>query len=243
MNIKEEIDEVISWLKFKVKETNTKGLVVGLSGGIDSSVVAYLINKALPDNSLAVILPIKNSKKDMEDAVKVAERIGIKYKNIDLEEPHKLILSSVKKSLSEDYKEDKLTDGNLRARLRMSTLYTIANNMNYLVVGTDNKAELITGYFTKYGDGGVDILPISHLKKSQVYEWAKYMNLPNEVIEKKPSAGLYENQTDETELKVTYDAIDKFIDKEEVSQKDYHRIVHLYNITEHKRNTPAKFKS
>src|SRR5690606_7818796 len=109
---------------------------------------------------------------------------------------------------------------NLRARLRMSTLYTIANNLGYMVVGTDNKAEVYTGYFTKYGDGGVDLLPIANLLKREVYEWAKVLGVPNEIINKAPSAGLWDGQTDELEMGTTYDYIDAYISGNEIPEKD-----------------------
>jgi NAD+ synthase len=140
------------------------------------------------------------------------------------------------------YKEEylKMTDANLRARIRMSTVYTVANNLGYLVVGTDNLAEIHTGYFTKYGDGGVDIIPLANLTKREVYEWAKALGVCEDVINKAPSGGLWEGQTDEDEMGTTYEMIDAVVEGRinEVPKKDLEIIQRLHRISEHKRNTP-----
>ena len=165
-DMEREIDHIVMWLREKVKESGTKGIVVGLSGGIDSSVVAFLIKKAFPDNSLGVILPCKSNDKDKIHALELAKAADIRSIELDLTETHNILHSKLEEVMVDFETENhRLTDANLRARLRMSTLYGVANNLSYLVAGTDNEAELLTGYFTKYGDGGVDILPIANLKK------------------------------------------------------------------------------
>ena len=128
----------------------------------------------------------------------------------------------------------------------MSTVYTVANNMGYLVVGTDNAAEIHTGYFTKYGDGGVDLIPLANLTKKEVYEWAKVLGVHADIINKAPSAGLWEGQTDENEMGTTYDMIDAIVEGrvDEVPQKDKEIIARLHRVSEHKRHTasaPPKF--
>jgi NAD+ synthase len=133
---------------------------------------------------------------------------------------------------------ERLTDANLRARLRMSTVYGIANNLNYLVAGTDNAAELLTGYFTKHGDGGVDILPLANITKREVFEWAKILGVPQEIIDRAPSAGLWEGQTDEIEMGTTYDMIDDYIEGKDIPEKDKKIIESLNRRSEHKRNMP-----
>jgi len=236
--IEKRIDHVVAWLREQVEISHTNGILVGLSGGIDSSVVACLIKKAFPNNSIGVILPCKSNEKDKEDGEAVAKACGIDYIEIDLTEAHGNIFSKVNNALGDRAQNRRLTDANLRARLRMSALYTVGNDMGYLVAGTDNAAELLTGYFTKYGDGGVDILPLARLTKREVFEWAEYLGVPQSVIDRKPSAGLWEGQTDEEEMGVTYDAIDAYIEGNNVSEEDKVVIERMNRVTEHKRVMP-----
>ncbi|MBI9011852.1 MAG: NAD(+) synthase [Clostridiales bacterium] len=236
--IEKRVEHVVKWLKEQVELSHTNGILVGLSGGIDSSVVACLIKRAFPENSIGVILPCKSNDKDKEDAEAVAKACGIDYIEVELSEAHTNIFDAVTKALGDRGEKRRLTDANLRARLRMSALYTVGNDIGYLVAGTDNAAELLTGYFTKYGDGGVDILPLAHLTKREVFEWAKYLGVPQSVIDRQPSAGLWEGQTDESEMGVTYDAIDNFIEGKPVSDEDREIIIRMNTVTEHKRVMP-----
>lgn len=246
MNRREHIEKTVQWLRGKVEEANCKGLVVGVSGGIDSAVVCNLIKRAYPSNSIGVIMSINSNPKDREDALKVIEGCGIDYIDLDLTEPQVAIRDMALNALKEknlfNKNGERAADSNLRARIRMSTLYTVANNLGYLVVGTDNAAEVHTGYFTKYGDGGVDLIPLANLTKSEVYEWAKELGVHEDVINKAPSAGLWEGQTDENEMGTTYDMIDKVVQgkRDEVPQKDLDIIDRLHRISEHKRNMPPK---
>lgn len=246
MNRREHIDKTIQWLRDKVQEANCKGLVVGVSGGIDSAVVCNLIKRAYPNNSIGVIMSINSNLKDREDALKVIEGCGIDYIDLDLTDPQVAIRDMALNALKEknlfNENGERAADSNLRARIRMSTLYTVANDLGYLVVGTDNAAEVHTGYFTKYGDGGVDLIPIANLTKAEVYEWAKELGVHEDVINKAPSAGLWEGQTDENEMGTTYDMIDKVVQgkRDEVPQKDLEIIDRLHRISEHKRNMPPK---
>jgi len=242
--IEQKIDLTVDWLREMVKSSGAKGLLVGLSGGIDSTVVAGLIKRAFPNDSLGVILPCKSSGKDREDAILCAEACGIDTVEVELSEAHETILKNVMEKLrgvkAFDENRIRLTDANLRARLRMSTLYAIAGAMSYMVVGTDNAAETHTGYFTKYGDGGVDLLPISRLPKRDVYKWGEVLGAPESVLKRAPSAGLWEGQTDEGEMGTTYDMIDDYLEGKTIPEKDRKIIEAMHKRTEHKREMPPQ---
>ncbi len=242
MSIENDIQLVVEWLKNKVETSHTNGILVGLSGGVDSAVVGNLIYKACGSNALGVILPCKSGESDKLDAIKVAQKSGMDYVVVDLTQIHEILLNQINKVDNTNASSDvlRLTDANLRARLRMSVLYGLANKRGYLVAGTDNAAELLTGYFTKYGDGGVDILPIAHLKKSEVYKWAEYLRVPEEILKRDPSAGLWEGQTDEDEMGVSYDEIDAYLDGKKISTDAQNRIETLNKNSEHKRNMPSR---
>ena len=244
--MEDKIDKIVHWLRKQVRQAHADGLLVGVSGGLDSAVVAFLIKRAFPENSLGVIMPLKNNPKDVHDAQTVVESCQIDHVTIDLSITHDTLYGEIKRKLIEknEWNEanDRIADANLRARLRMSTLYTLATHYNYLVVGTDNAAEWYTGYFTKYGDGGVDLLPIVDLTKTEVAEMAQYIGVPKEVIAKKPSADLWEGQTDEEEMETTYDKIDAFLKGEKIPEKDRQIIEKMHESTEHKRNIPAQFR-
>jgi NAD+ synthase len=246
--MEQKIEKLIEWLREQVKEAGLNGAIVGISGGIDSAVVAHLIKRAFPNNSLGLIMPCKSNPKDKEDALKVVESCGIDYYVIDLTETHHTLFGEIERQLKEkgewNEKAAKLGDANTRARLRMTTLYAVANNYGYLVVGTDNAAEWHTGYFTKYGDGGVDLVPLVHFTKGEVREMARILGVPEEIITKAPSAGLWEGQTDENEMGTTYEMIDKYLKGEEIPEKDRQIIERLHNRSHHKRRlaaAPPKF--
>jgi len=241
-HIEEKIVYAVNWLREQVSLAGAQGLVVGVSGGIDSAVVANLIKRAYPNNSLGVILPIKSSEADKTDGLAVVSKADLKSVVINLDDEHKAIYEKTICELIDLklYNEERkrITDANLRARLRMSTIYAVANQLNYLVVGTDNAAELYTGYFTKYGDGGVDLLPIATLKKHEVNDWAKHLGVPNEIIERKPSAGLWEGQTDEKEMGTTYSYIDALLEGKHIPCDHRDIIERLHKNSRHKRIMP-----
>lgn len=238
------INQAVEWLRERVQDARAQGLVIGVSGGVDSAVVAGLCKRAFPDNSIGVILPAGSNLVDREDALLTTEALSLETIEIDLSQAHQGILASVNDALSAQGHtfEERLSQGNLKARLRMSTLYTVANSLNYLVVGTDNAPESYTGYFTKYGDGGVDVLPISSLTKTEVRAWAAQLGLPDKIVNRVPTAGLWEGQTDEQEMGITYDQIDRYLLGEEVPEGVKEKIEKLHRQSEHKRQLPPSFE-
>lgn len=243
--LKDRINQAVEWLREKVAAANAKGVVVGISGGVDSAVVAGLCKQAFPDSCIAVIMPSHSNPEDKEDAYWVAEGFDLQPLEVELSDAHTQIFEKVKRGLENQGCElvgEKLCQGNLKARLRMSTLYSVANALNYVVVGTDNAPESYTGYFTKYGDGGVDLLPISSLTKTEVRAWARMLGLPMNIATRVPTAGLWPGQTDESEMGLTYDLIDRYLLGEEVSPEVQERIETLHRQSEHKRLLPPSLE-
>ncbi len=203
-------EKIKDFIRQKVREAGSSGAVIGLSGGIDSALTAYLAVEALgADKVLGLLLPEKGitPKQDIDDAMEIVKILGIEHKIIDISE----VLCSFSSSIPDYDRNNLLSNGNLKARTRMCILYYYANLMHRMVVGTGNKTELLLGYFTKYGDGGVDIEPIGGLYKTQVRGLSRLMGVPARIIEKTPTAGLWQGQTDEKELGVTYEIADKIL--------------------------------
>lgn len=230
-------NEIVDWLKCKVKEANCNGIVLGLSGGIDSAVVAALAKKAFPNDTLGIIMPCYSNEKDEEHAILLADEFNIDVKKVDLSSTFDSLLTELK-----DDGSNKLAISNIKPRLRMTTLYYYAQQNNYLVTGTGNKSEFTIGYFTKHGDGGSDLLPIVDLVKEEVRELAKHLGVPDIIITKQPSAGLWENQTDENEMGFTYKELDEYIKTGKTNEDAKVKIEKLNKISEHKRRLPLKFK-
>lgn len=195
-------DKVSGWIKEQIEGAGARGAVIGLSGGVDSSVVAVLCKRVT--DVLGLIMPIHSDPLDEEYASLLASKFDIQVRRVDLS----LVYDALVKVLPDP---TGLPVANLKPRLRMATLYYFANKENRLVVGTGNKSEIMMGYFTKYGDGGVDILPLGGLLKRQVRELARELGIPPRIIAKPPSAGLWAGQTDEGELGITYDDLDQIL--------------------------------
>ena len=230
---KDVVEQIVQWLKGQLQETKTKGFVLGMSGGLDSTVCAALLKKAT-DNCLGLLLPIESSVQDLDDASDMASRIDINTQYIDLTPTY----NSFVKLLPSN---DRVALGNIKARLRMVVLYYYANLNNYLVCGTGNKTEISLGYFTKYGDGACDILPLGDLYKGEVRELARALSIPETIIQKVPSAGLWSGQTDEAELGFTYEQMDealRLIEKGEITDETGQRLREVVRKTTHKREKP-----
>ncbi|MEW6188584.1 MAG: NAD(+) synthase [Actinomycetota bacterium] len=230
-------EKLISWIREQVHLAGCEGVVVGLSGGVDSSVTAVLCKKAFPNNSLVVILPCHSDPGDIESARLVAEKFDIDSTTVVLDEVFDLLLPKLSAADSCSRRKE-MAIANLKPRLRMIALYYFANSCNYLVVGTGNKSELTVGYFSKYGDGGVDIMPLGNLLKTQVRELARELGIPKEIIEKPPSAGLWRGQTDEEELGVTYEELDQYLLTGKASREIKDKIDRLIEASVHKRQMP-----
>jgi len=221
-----DINDVCGWLSRKMSEARKQNYVIGLSGGIDSAVVATLCTRAVgKDRVFGILMPIHSNAEDSILATELANNLQIDIASVDVTSAfdrwHTDLLESPKIAvyltaghLKSDPETLKLLRANSMARMRMMNLYSIAALCNGLVVGTTNKTEAMIGYFTKYGDGGVDIEPIADFYKTEIYEIAeKLEEIPEGVKNRKPTAGLWDNQTDEDELGMTYDQLDKALAK------------------------------
>jgi NAD+ synthase len=249
-------DALVEWLRQRLSRTGARGFVFGLSGGVDSAVVARLCQAAAPANVVGVIMPCHSDPEDEADARLVAEHFGIPTVKVDLAPAFDVITEDLRDAVAHVPKEQlagsapaadikaRVPVANVKPRLRMTTLYFLANSLNYLVAGTGNRSELAIGYFTKYGDGGVDLLPIGGLLKSDVRDAARELDVPEAIIEKPPSAGLWMGQTDETEMGFTYTELENHLTRgpEAVAPALAMRIERLIRQSEHKRAlapTPA----
>lgn len=243
---------IVDWLRERLARSSARGFVVGLSGGVDSAVVARLCQMAAPSKVAAVLMPCHGDPRDEADARLVASHFRIPVVRVDLAPACDLLVGDVREAaaalLSDPDAERAPADdirarvpgANVKPRLRMATLYFLANSIDYLVAGTGNRSELAIGYFTKYGDGGVDVLPIGHLLKSEVVAAAETLDVPRRIIDKTPSAGLWIGQTDEQEMGFTYADLEKYLTEgpETVAPALAMRIERLIRRSEHKRALP-----
>jgi NAD+ synthase len=200
--------KITSWLRRKLEESGCTGFVVGISGGIDSSVTAVLSRQVTKD-TLGLILPCGFSlADDIQDAQALAKQYDIEFRTYDLSPVYESILQSINLQVDTPIT---IPLANIKARLRMIALYYESNRLNRLVAGTGNRTELTLGFFTKYGDGGVDLLPIGNLLKREIRELATSLGIPEKIIQKIPSPGLWPGQTDEGELGASYDQLDDLV--------------------------------
>lgn len=238
--MEKHVQHIIKWLKEYTYSAGMKGGVVGLSGGLDSSVVAYLMQQSFGENALGVLLPIHNSVEAEDDALSIVKDSKINYIGLELTDTFQKGYHRIEQTLGDQWNKDsaQLVGANFQARLRMATLYAIAQNNHYLVIGTGNASETFTGYFTKYGDEGVDVNPLKYYRKEQVKEMAKYLGVPERILNKAPSADLWEGQTDEIEMGISYATIDTYLRGENISPEDEETLMRLHKTTEHKRHLP-----
>ena len=240
--IKQDIEV---FLKNSVSQNKADGVIFGLSGGIDSTVVAYLAAKIFGKKALALVMPDSTVSPSNEtgDALKVIGELGLDYKLIDIDVIHKVY--------SNHLEPDKRALGNLRARIRSNIIYYYANLKNFLVLGTSDKSEYSIGYFTKFGDGSADLLPISKLYKTQLREFAKILGVPNNIITKKSSPNLWKEHIAEEELGITYEeidsilyclekrlSVDEIIKKTEIKRESVEKIYQMHEKSWHKRLPP-----
>lgn len=246
--MKHVTEKIVEWLKQQVGETGAQGAVVAISGGLDSAVAAGVAQQAFPHSSLGVIMPCHSDRQDVIDARAVAEAIGMKHVTIDLSTAWNTLVESVSQSMPELTQignealapsgGGSLAGVNIKPRLRMTTLYAIAQQLGYVVVGGENLVELAIGYFTKYGDGGADFFPLGSLVKREVRQVGEVLGIPRQVLDRVPTAGLWAGQTDEAELGLTYDVLDQYILTGEASPLNKNKIDKMIAGSEHKRQLP-----
>lgn len=232
-------DRIVGWLQTEARAAGATGAVVGLSGGIDSAVVCGLCARAFPGRVLGLLMPCHSQEQDLVHARMVVEAFGARHQTIDLAPAFEALLGQYSPEGQGQPAWD-LARANIKPRLRMTTLYFHANLQNYLVVGTGNRSEAYVGYFTKYGDGGVDLLPLAGLVKAQVRVLAAELGVPQPVIDKPPSAGLWEDQTDEGEMGLAYADLDSYLLTGQAPGPVHDRIEAMHARSEHKRRLPPK---
>ncbi len=235
-----EVKSRVDFIKNILIESGAKGIVYGNSGGKDCT-LASILCKMATENVLGVMMPCHskaNYTTDIEDAKAVSEQYNIKNITVDISSTKDALAKEILKNME----ISKDAGSNVAPRLRMTTLYTIGASLGYLVCGTGNKSERHMGYFTKWGDGACDFNPIADLSATEVFEFLRYLKAPISIITKPPSAGLFEGQTDETEMGVTYKQIDEFLETGKTEEKAM-EIINLYHSrSEHKRVMPKVYK-
>ena len=227
-------DRLVSWITQQVKQANARGTVLGMSGGIDSSVAAALCKLAYPESTLGLLLPCHSVQEDIDHAQAVAVKFRIPTRLLSLDSTFDTLLNVLPQDNSDPITRQAAA-ANLKPRLRMATFYYFAAQLHYLVVGSSNRCELEVGYFTKHGDSGADIMPLGNLLKSQVRSLARYLEIPAEIIDKPPSAGLREGQTDEQEMGFTYEQLDLYCSGSRLDDDVRSRIADRVARNAHKR--------
>ncbi|MFW9856275.1 MAG: NAD+ synthase [Candidatus Thorarchaeota archaeon] len=253
IDIPRTIRLIQNFIQVRVKEAEAEGVIIGLSGGIDSAVVTTLAVNALGSENVHVLfLPsVSTPKSDVEDVNQICAGLGLIPTIVDIQK----IIETYSSIIRETEQPSRLEWMNFKPRVRQSIGYFYANRLNCLVCGTGNKSELMIGYFTKYGDGAADILPIGDVYKTQVYQLGDALEIPQNILKKVPSAGLIEGQTDEEEIGISYRNLDlilsgleRFQTPREVSANlgfdidEVKKVERMLYSSEHKRRGPIVFK-
>lgn len=236
---KAETEKRIRFIRDILEHSGAKGIVYGNSGGKDSALTGALC-KAACDNTVGIIMPCESKRNfdlDKNDGITVAKYFDIETREVDITP----IKSAFRSALKDAAELTEMASANINPRLRMTTLYAVAASENRLVAGTGNRSEAYLGYFTKWGDGACDFNPIADLTVSEIYEFLEYLNCPKCVIEKAPSAGLYDGQTDEDEMGITYAAVDSYLLNRTADEKALEAIETRHRNTEHKRRPPVQY--
>jgi len=237
---KVETEKRVKFIRELLEESGADGIVFGNSGGKDCVLVGILCKMAC-ENTVGIMMPCSskcNYGDDMSDALMVSGLYRIEKRMVDLTKTAEML----KKALSEATGITKSAETNIAPRLRMTALYAVAGTENRLVAGTGNKSERHMGYFTKWGDGAYDFNPIADLTVTEVYEFLTYLDAPKRIIDKAPSAGLYDGQTDEADMGVTYKAIDEYLSSGVCDPGDMDIIARYHKVSEHKRNPPKVYE-
>lgn len=239
MNIQAYADYLVEWLEAERRDFyRMDGYVLGVSGGVDSAVVAHLLARTgAPVYGLVLPSAVSGN---TADAHAILQSAGIAGEEISIAPLYDALAASVHEIVQKTQADVNVLRGNMQARLRMLCLYTVAQSRRAIVVGTDNAAEWLMGYFTKFGDGAADVVPLIHLRKEEVYELAEALGVPKGIVRKAPSAELWQGQTDENEMGVRYADIDAYLRGEEVSAQARERISFWHERSHHKREMPRK---
>ena len=246
MDVQTSIQNRVEWIKKILSQTGAKGIVYGNSGGKDCTLVGALC-KLATDNVLGVIMPCQSSQNygsDRDDALRAGKHFGIRQIEIDLTKTKEALLEAFGEQLTLDNAGEanlKMANVNINPRLRMTTLYALGQARGYLVAGTGNLDEATLGYFTKWGDGAHDFNPIADLTVGEIYEHLRALNAPSTIIEKAPSAGLYQGQTDEQEMGIKYSDVDKYLRGEQIPDDVKSKIERAKARAGHKLRMPLKF--
>lgn len=238
MNSQAVVQHLVKWLRTNVAEAGASGVVLGISGGVDSAVAAAIAKKAFPDHCMALFLPCKSHITDRLHSQTLAEEFDIPYRIIELDNAYNLLITQFESYVKLDGAKGRLLRANLKPRLRMMALYYSAQARNYLVLGTSNKSEITVGYSTKHGDTAVDLQILGDLLKSEVFELARYLNIPAAIIDKPPSGGLWSGQTDEEEMGFSYEELDDYLAFKKGEREIVERIEKMMKVGSHKYKTP-----